>query len=380
MTVTTYQQMLKVRFQHDYYVQKAAQDFVVQASPATAALMRRHRMRMGVLNTASAAGFDIAYAASSGRTPLRALPIGFRLSFWLTLADPTLLHVSELDTPGAGKVHYFGMDELATSETMLNQPPQTVALRGSHFMHRFSKPGGDPAVTETLQILDARDGSEVATYELEPDSSDNYSVELRLQDLPEGLYQFAYTTYDSLDETFYLSDAAQAAAPFAIVEITDADAEWDYDTATAHYLQMAAKSAVWHYWFLREGGVEITYEDRLPGVVGPYPEDVHLRLVEDGDVTYDYGGDPYTDSAIYTTTLARLTDRYPTATVELWITASAGTGAATPVLMPYYELPRPGMAIEGTALGDYLYTSLPNPQRKRLSAEQVIFLPEGTVA
>ena len=246
---TTYQPLFKVGVQHAYYKQLAAAgDFAIRPSQATAAFMRRHRLRFNGYNTPADAGFDLYFAASSGRVPERELPSDFRMSFHLALQDASLLNVSALDVPGPGKVHYYGLTELSSSPTLSSiLLPQTVAVKGSHFMHRFSRPAGlsGPAGPEMFQVRDARDGSIIATHTVQPDALDNYSIELRLHELPEGLYTFYYRTFTTLNENFYLSDEVQTHPVFAVVEISQTSGSWDYNTVPAYYMQMAAREAVW---------------------------------------------------------------------------------------------------------------------------------------
>lgn len=382
MATTFYTEFFSMSFFHNYYESGMSPDFDVEPGTDAVRFMQRQRMVFTQPGGDESDSFQVRYQSdTAGGPPRIPLPDKLRMTFFAKLRDKHFLNITNFPTKTNRQVYYFENLEFFPLSAPPAPPtrsiPLVLDLHPKTFVHTFSKPGAATlANPATVEVRDTLDATVLYTYQVVPDANDDYRLELDLSDLEEGMYRLVHTDpgYGVLNKRFVIRTNAYYEPNDIVIEVRrqlgNPPYDWTLSPGPRWLLQFRRRRVIWKYWIILKGTGTYAFVDEAAGAVTPYPFPLYISDA-------DHATTVYTKTSEDLDTEAYLQERFPDATIKLYVSTEAieGTASNDTVDIPYYEIPKQSLALMDSDLTDSrLYSHLPNPQRKRIKPEVFLCL------
>jgi hypothetical protein len=230
-----YSKLCSVSFRHSYFSDGNCTDFLVKPDALTQELFKKY----GFFFKETPAGFVVLSTCSKNESNAFVANMpepDMQLNFSLTLKNPYLLNMTEIDQPEAESVHYYsnalvsesGKGYLFNSENYVQQTSNNfIVNKNSGPLGSFKRNGVDIPLKKPIN-------GETVCYET--------------KGLDSGVYQY---TSDDAQKYFSLSSRSLGTNPFAIISLElNHESILDHDgkmKEPEYTLQLETKQTYWQY-------------------------------------------------------------------------------------------------------------------------------------
>ena len=250
----TFEKILNLTLQHEYYTSGFSNDFVIVPTAATKQLLKKHNLIFR--NTTH--GFFISCDNVTMAT-LSLILSEKTLHFILELKNNNFINFTALPPRPSGKHSYYLR---CPQEGEVQEPIEAVSVCPPIFTYTFPAAGD----TTSLQIEDSEGNVHIEeTIAGSPGQQLNTSI--NLWGYKSGLYRFIVEGQP--DENIYITDELPNTNSFGFAEIT-LPIGFDPQTSGTYQFQFNARTSVWEYHFLFSKSYQdhsFNIEDTLEGEI-----------------------------------------------------------------------------------------------------------------